>query len=87
MNRIFFFIGALFLLSCNSPENKGIFTVKGELKNAANQKVFLEEISFNQQPPQVFDTAEIKNGSLQKPTSIMFIQVHAFINLGRRVLL
>ena len=42
-----------------------MFTVKGELKNAPDQKVFLEEISFNQQPPQVFDTAEIKKGSFE----------------------
>ncbi|MEP6949325.1 MAG: AhpC/TSA family protein [Ginsengibacter sp.] len=65
MNRIFFFISALFLLSCTSPEKKGQFTVKGELKNAPDQKVFLEEISFNQQPPQVFDTAEIKKGRFE----------------------
>jgi peroxiredoxin len=65
MNRMFFFISALFLLSCNSPENKGRFTVKGELKNAPDQKVFLEEISFNQQAPRVFDTAEIKKGSFE----------------------
>jgi peroxiredoxin len=65
MNRIFFFIGALFLLSCHRPENKGLFTVKGELKNAPDQKVFLEQISFNQQPPLVLDTAEIKKGSFE----------------------
>jgi peroxiredoxin len=65
MNRTFVFISALFLLSCNSPEKKGQFTVKGELKNAPDQKVFLEEISFNQQPPRVFDTAEIKKGSFE----------------------
>src|SRR5450432_3834761 len=65
MNRIFFFISALFLLSCSSSEKKGQFTVKGELKNAPDQKVFLEQISFNQQPPQVFDTAEIKKGSFE----------------------
>jgi peroxiredoxin len=65
MNKIFFFISALFLLSCNSHEKKGQFTVTGELKNAPDQKVFLEEISFNQQPPRVFDTAEIKKGSFE----------------------
>jgi hypothetical protein len=57
MNMIFVFISALLLLSCNSPEKKGQFTVKCELKNAPDQKVFLEEISFNQQPPHVFDTS------------------------------
>src|SRR5450432_3182422 len=65
MNKIFFFISALFLLSCNSHEKKGQFTVTGELKNAPDQKVFLEEISFNQQAPHVFDTALIKKGSFE----------------------
>ena len=64
MNRIFF-ISAILLLSCNSPEQKGLFTVKGELKNAPDQKVYLEKISFNQQPPEIFDTAEIKKGRFE----------------------
>jgi peroxiredoxin len=65
MNRIFFFIGALFFLSCNNPENKGLFTVKGELKNAPDQEVFLEQISFNQQAPLVLDTATMKKGRFE----------------------
>jgi len=64
MNRIFF-ISVSFLLSCNSPEQKGLFTIKGELKNAPDQKVYLEKISFNQQPPEIFDTAEIKKGRFE----------------------
>jgi peroxiredoxin len=65
MDKVFFFMSTFFLLSCHNPENKGMFRVIGELKNAPDQKVFLEEISFNQQPPRVFDTAEIKKGSFQ----------------------
>ena len=65
MNRIFFFIGALFFLSCNNPENKGLFTVKGELKNTADQEVFLEQISFNQQAPLVLDTATMNKGRFE----------------------
>ena len=65
MDKIFLFMSTLFLLSCSNPENKGMFRVKGELKNAPDQKVFLEEISFSQQPPRVFDTAEIKKGSFE----------------------
>lgn len=34
----------------------------GELKNAPDQKVFLDQISFNNLPPQVLDTTEMKNG-------------------------
>ena len=65
MNKIFFIISVSFLMSCNSQEQKGLFTVKGELQNARDQKVFLEQISFNQQPPTVFDTAEIKKGKFE----------------------
>jgi len=68
MNRIFFFISALFLLSCHSPGKEGLFIIKGELRNAPDQKVFLEEISFSQQPPRVLDTAEIKKGSFEVKT-------------------
>ena len=65
MNKAFIFLSILFLASCSTPEKKGTFTVKGELKNAADQKVFLEQISFNNQPPQVLDTAEIKKGNFE----------------------
>ena len=62
MYKLIFIISALLVFSCNSTEKKGQFTVKGELKNSQDQKVFLEQISFNSQPPQVLDTAEIKKG-------------------------
>src|ERR1035437_5123818 len=68
MKRIFIFISVLFLLSCNGQEKKGMFTVKGELKNAPDQKVYLEQISFNQQPPQVLDTVELNKGSFKVKT-------------------
>ncbi len=68
MNKLFIFISILFLCSCSSPEKKNTFIVKGELKNAPDQKVFLEQISFNQQPPQVLDTAEMKKGSFELKT-------------------
>ncbi|MGN6193550.1 MAG: redoxin domain-containing protein [Ginsengibacter sp.] len=62
MKKIFIFVTALFLFSCTSNNNNGVFTVKGDLKNAPDQKVFLEQIFFNQNPPQILDTAEMKNG-------------------------
>ena len=42
-----------------------MFTVNGELKGASDQKVYLEQISFNQQPPQILDTAEIIKGNFK----------------------
>ena len=53
---------SIVLFSCNNGDNKGTFTVNGQLKNAPDQKVFLEELYFNQKDPEVIDTAEIKNG-------------------------
>ena len=65
MKNIFLVIIAAFLFSCNSKEKEGSFVVNGHLKNAADQKVYLEQITFNQQPPQVIDTAEMKNGKFE----------------------
>jgi peroxiredoxin len=50
------------LHSCNNAAEKGKFTVNGQLKNALDQKAYLEELSFGQKDPEVIDTAEIKNG-------------------------
>lgn len=56
------FIGVLFLFACTSSHTSGEFTVNGDLKNAQDQKVFLEQLYFDQRPPQVLDTAEMQNG-------------------------
>src|SRR5258708_16529509 len=64
MKRILIFVSIyLFLLSCNTTEKKGMFIVNGELKGAPDQKVYLEQIFFNQQPPQVLDTVEMNKGN------------------------
>src|SRR6185312_3560089 len=62
MKKIFIFVIVLFIFSCTSSNKNGLFSVNGDLKNAPDQKVFLEQIFFNQNPPQVLDTAEMKNG-------------------------
>jgi len=59
------FVAALctvILLSCNNKSETGKFTVTGQIKNAPNQKVYLEELFFSEKDPEVLDTAEIKNG-------------------------
>lgn len=68
MKSILIFVSTLILLSCNSPEKKGMITVSGELKGASDQKVYLEQIFFNQQPPQVLDTAETNKGIFKVKT-------------------
>jgi len=54
----------LFMLSCNTKTNIGKFTISGEVKNVPDQKIFLEELHFSQQPPQVIDTGEVVNGKV-----------------------
>ena len=65
MKSILIFVSAVLLVSCSSSQKKGMFSVNGELKGAGDQKVFLEQISFNQQPPQVLDTAEVVKGNFK----------------------
>ena len=59
-----FALGIL-LLACNNKEEKGKFTVNGSVKNVDDQKIYLEQLFFSQQDPQVLDTAEIKNGQFK----------------------
>ena len=53
---------AAIFFSCNNNAEKGKFTVNGEMKGLADQKVYLEELFFSQKDPEVLDTAEVKNG-------------------------
>jgi peroxiredoxin len=62
MNKIVVFLSALFMLSCTSQHKTGSFKVNGNLKDAPDQKVFLEHLFFNQNAPQVVDTAEMVGG-------------------------
>ena len=55
-------VAVLLLLSCNNKSEQGKFTVSGQIKNAPNQKIYLEELFFSDKNPEVLDTAEIKNG-------------------------
>jgi peroxiredoxin len=48
--------------ACSEKKEDSTFTVNGTLKNAPDQKVFLEQLFFSEQAPEVLDTAEIKNG-------------------------
>lgn len=65
MKKFIIFISVLFIFSCTSKHQNGLFTVNGHLENAPDQKVYLEQLSFNQNPPQVLDTAEMKGGKFE----------------------
>jgi peroxiredoxin len=63
MKKIFLFLSfSVLLFSCKNSADKEKFTVAGEIKNTPDQKIFLEELYFSQKPPEVLDTAQIKNG-------------------------
>ncbi|HMG82710.1 MAG TPA: TlpA disulfide reductase family protein [Ferruginibacter sp.] len=53
---------AMALVSCNHKGIKGAFSVTGEIKNAPDQKVYLDELFFSTDDPQVLDTADMKDG-------------------------
>jgi peroxiredoxin len=54
---------ATFLISCDNADNTaGKFTVNGQIKNAPDQKIYLEELFFSEKNPEVLDTGEIKDG-------------------------
>jgi peroxiredoxin len=65
MNKIIIVLSAIFLFSCTSQHKSGSFKINGELKDAPDQKVFLEQIFFNQSKPQVLDTAEMVKGKFE----------------------
>jgi len=63
MKKIFSIIAvAVMLVSCNHKSAKGTFTVSGEIKSAPDQKVYLDQLFFSNEDPQVLDTAEMKDG-------------------------
>jgi len=62
MKRLTIAITVIAFCSCHQAEKTGMFSVAGELKGAQDQKVYLEQISFNQQPPQILDTAAVSKG-------------------------
>ncbi len=64
MKKIFIVLPFIFafLFSCTPPGKMDSFKVNGDIKNATDQKVFLEHIPFNQSAPQVLDTVEMVKG-------------------------
>jgi peroxiredoxin len=64
MKKIFVISSICFLLcGCNTESKpKGQFVVSGQIQNAPNQKIFLEEVFFSSKAPLVIDTAEVTGG-------------------------
>jgi thiol-disulfide isomerase/thioredoxin len=63
MKKIVWIMGIALLAACNNQQDKGAFTVNGQLKNAPDGQVYLEELFFSQKNPQVVDSTLMKNGA------------------------
>lgn len=63
MKKIVWITGLALLAACNNQQDKGAFTVKGQLKNAPDGQVYLEELFFSQKNPQIVDSTTMKNGA------------------------
>jgi hypothetical protein len=50
------------MIGCNNEKPKGEFVVTGVIKDAPDQKIYLDEVFFNSSLPQVIDTAKLENG-------------------------
>ncbi len=68
MKQILIIIFSFYFFSCHEKVTEGNLVVNGQLKNAPDQRVFLEQISFNQQPPRVVDTSVMKGGKFKVKT-------------------
>jgi peroxiredoxin len=53
------------LIACTTKKSDGTFTVQGNLKNVANQNIYLEQLFFSEKNPEVLDTAKIENGKFE----------------------
>ena len=69
MKKIAIFLSAICLFSCTSTHKNGLFTVNGNLQNAPDQTVYLEQLHFDERPPQVLDSSEMKNGKFTVKTN------------------
>lgn len=56
---------AAIVTGCNSQDEKGKFTLEGDVKNVPNQQVYLEQLFFTSQQAQVLDTGNIENGHFE----------------------
>lgn len=66
MKRIFIAVALISVLfSCKEKTNNGEFEVSGTIKNTTDQKIYLEQLFFSEQQPEVLDTADLINGEFK----------------------
>jgi peroxiredoxin len=58
-------IAVIGLFSCKDENTIGKFSITGEIKNAPDQKIFLEEMHFSQDAPVIIDTSVLEKGKVK----------------------
>jgi peroxiredoxin len=69
MKKLLILFSAVVFFSCKNETTVGKLTVTGDIKNAPDQKVFLEEIHFSETPPVVVDTSVLEKGKATVTTT------------------
>ena len=63
MRKLFFILPlAIMIFSCKNEKIKGEFVVTGKISGVQDQKLFLDEVFFDRNVPQVLDTSTLENG-------------------------
>lgn len=52
----------MILNSCGDTVMSGKFQLKGEISNIADQQIYLDQVFFDNRPPEVLDTADVRSG-------------------------
>lgn len=71
MKKIIIIFSCVIFVSCKNEKTTDKLTVTGEIKNATDQKIFLEELHFNQQPPLVIDTSALEKGKVTFKSNVL----------------
>lgn len=69
MRKIWVLAIILTWVGCSDRNTKGQFELSGDIKNAENQDVYLEQLFFSEQQPQVLDTGKLENGKFSVSTT------------------
>lgn len=66
MKKLFSILaGSMLLISCKHDRDNSVFQLTGNLKNAQDQDIYLEQLYFSDKAPEVLDTGRITSGRFQ----------------------
>src|SRR2546423_11068448 len=72
MKRLFSFVlvAAVVITSCNASGDPNNFTVSGKIEHAHSQKIFLEQVNYDNTPPKVVDSGKLAQDGSYKLKAI-----------------